>query len=140
MREALHVLVQSANEESELSPESDAVFAGMIGALLRRRLQIEQCYAEHPEIGDQEIESVLFGLGLPRTGSTALSYLLAQDPGVRNLRQWEASQPTPPPELANEDQDPRFLAAKEMMNGLGEMPSEIKSMLPSSPDGPAECL
>jgi hypothetical protein len=140
MHEALRVLVQSANEEAELSPESEAVFAGMIGSLLGRRLQIEQCYAEHPEIGDQSIDSVLFGLGLPRTGSTALSYLLAQDPAVRNLRQWEASQPTPPPESATEATDARFLAAKEMMNGLGEMPSEIKSMLPSSPDGPAECL
>jgi len=69
-----------------------------------------------------------------------LSYLLAEDPAVRNLRQWEASQPTPPPELATEDTDPRFLAAKEMMNGLGEMPPELKSMLPSSPNGPAECL
>lgn len=140
MFEALRVLVRSANEESELSTDAEAVFGGMIGSLLTRRLQIEQCYAEHPEIGDQMIDSVLFGLGLPRTGSTALSYLLAQDPAVRNLRQWEASQPTPPPELADEDQDPRFLAAKEMMNGLGEMPAEIKSMLPSSPNGPAECL
>jgi Sulfotransferase family len=83
---------------------------------------------------------VLFGLGLPRTGSTALSYLLAQDPAVRNLRQWEASQPTPPPELATEATDPRFLAAQEMMRGLGDMPAELKSMLPSSPDGPSECL
>ena len=83
---------------------------------------------------------MLFGLGLPRTGSTALSYLLAQDPAVRNLRLWEASQPTPPPELATEATDPRFLAAQEMMHGLGDMPSELKSMLPSSPDGPSECL
>ena len=140
MHEAMRVLVQSANEESDLSTDAEAVFAGMIGSLLTRRLQIEQCYAEHPEIGDQTIDSVLFGLGLPRTGSTALSYVLAQDPAVRNLRQWEASQPTPPPELAHEDEDPRFLAAKEMMNHLGDMPSELKSMLPSSPDGPAECL
>src|SRR2546423_1042465 len=136
MHEALGVLVRSANEESDLSPEAEATFAGMIGSLLTRRLQIEQWYADHPEIGDQQIESVLFGLGLPRTGSTALSYLLAQDPAVRNLRQWEATQPTPPPDVATEATDPRFLAAKEMMEHLDEAPSELKSMLPSSPDGP----
>ncbi len=140
MHEALRVLVDSANQESELSDAAEAVFSGMLGSLLTRRLQIEQCYTEHPEIADQQIESVLFGLGLPRTGSTALSYLLAQDAGVRSLRQWEASQPTPPPELATEATDPRFLAAQAAMSGLGELPSEIKSMLPSSPDGPAECL
>ena len=60
---------------------------------------------------------------------------------MRNLRQWEASQPTPPPDLATEATDPRFLAAQEMMkHGFGDMPSELKSMLPSSPDGPSECL
>jgi hypothetical protein len=140
MHEALRVLVQSANDEADLDSDGEMVFAGMIGAILAKRLQIERCYAEHPEISDQEIESVLFGLGLPRTGSTALSYVLAQDPAVRNLRQWEASHPTPPPDLATEDHDPRFLAAQEMMQGLGNMPAELKSMLPSSPNGPAECL
>ena len=81
-------------------------------SLLTRRLQIEEWYRQHPEIDDQEIESVLIGLGLPRTGSTALSYLLAQDRNVRSLRQWEASQPTPPPDIATEATDPRFLAAQ----------------------------
>jgi hypothetical protein len=140
MHEALELLVRSANDEANLSEQGETVFAGMIGSLLTRRLQIEQWYADHPEIADQQIESVLFGLGLPRTGSTALSYLLAQDPEVRNLRQWEATQPTPPPDLATEATDPRFLAAQEMMNHLGDVPSELKSMLPSSPDGPYECL
>jgi hypothetical protein len=140
MHEALEVLVRSANDEAGLGEQGEMVFAGMIDSLLVRRLQIEQCYAAHPEIDDQQIESVLFGLGLPRTGSTALSYLLAQDPAVRNLRVWEASQPTPPPELATEATDPRFLAAQEMMHGLGNLPPELKSMLPSSPDGPSECL
>jgi hypothetical protein len=140
MHEALEVLVRSANEDASLSDRGEMVFAGMIGSLLTRRLQIEQCYTADPEIADQSIASVLFGLGLPRTGSTALSYLLAQDPAVRNLRQWEASQPTPPPDLATEATDPRFLAAQEMMTGFGNMPAELKSMLPSSPNGPSECL
>jgi len=101
---------------------------------------LERWYANHPEIGEQEIGSVLFGVGLPRTGSTALSYLLAQDRAVRSLRVWEASQPTPPPELEGEDDDPRFVAAREAMSGLGSLPEELKSMLPSAADGPAECL
>ena len=50
---------------------------------LVNRLQIEQWYGRHPEIDDQEIVAPLFGLGLPRTGSTALSFLLAQDPARR---------------------------------------------------------
>ena len=140
MVEALTVLVRSANEDADLDEQGEAVFTGMVVSLLTRRLDIERWYREHPEIADQQIASVLFGVGLPRTGSTALSYLLAQDRSVRSLRMWEATQPTPPPELAGEDEDPRFLAAQAAMSGLGSMPDEIKSMLPSSADGPSECL
>src|SRR6478735_7848748 len=75
MVEALTVLVRSANEEADLSDAGEAVFGGMVVSYLTRRLEIERWYAEHPEIGEQEIDSVLFGVGLPRTGSTALSYL-----------------------------------------------------------------
>ena len=53
MHEALEVLVRSANDEASLSEQGEMVFAGMIGSLLTRRLQIEQCYAAHPEIADQ---------------------------------------------------------------------------------------
>jgi hypothetical protein len=140
MVEALTVLVRSANDEADLSEQGEMVFGGMIVSLLARRLEIEQWYRDHPEIGDQEIESVLFGVGLPRTGSTALSYLLAQDRSVRSLRIWEGSQPTPPPDIETEDHDPRFLAAQEAMGSMSLAPPELKSMLPSAPDGPSECL
>ncbi len=140
MVEALTVLVRSANDEADLSEQGEMVFGGMIESLLTRRLEIEHWYTEHPEIDDQEIASVLFGVGLPRTGSTALSYLLAQDKSVRSLRMWEGTQPTPPPELEGEDDDPRFVAAKEAMGMMSLAPPELKSMLPSSADGPSECL
>jgi hypothetical protein len=140
MLEGLQILVSSANDEADLTADGDAAFGGTIVSLLTRRLQIEDWYRRHPEIGDETFESVLFGLGLPRTGSTALSYLLAQDRNVRCLRQWEASQPTPPPDIATEATDPRFLAAQRAMAGMANMPSELRSMLPTSPDGPAECL
>ena len=66
----------------------------IVGYLVNR-LEVEQWYARHPEIDDQEIVAPLFGLGLPRTGSTALSFLLAQDPARRSLRTWEAGRAVP---------------------------------------------
>ena len=112
MVEALTVLVRSANDEADLSEQGEMVFGGMVVSLLTRRLEIEHWYTDHPEIDDEAIASVLFGVGLPRTGSTTLSYLLAQDHSVRSLRLWEAGQPTPPPELDGEDDDPRFLGGE----------------------------
>jgi hypothetical protein len=50
--------------------------------------------------------------GLPRTASTALQNILAEDPHWRYLRGWEADQPFPPPVADKEDTDPRFLREK----------------------------
>jgi hypothetical protein len=140
MVEALNLLAASVNEDGDLTPQGETNIAGTIGSLLNRRLEIEDWYARHPEIEDQQIESILFGVGLPRTGSTALSYLLAKDANIRSLRQWEVSAPTPPPDLATEATDPRVLAMERAMTQMTNLPSELRSMLPTSADGPAECL
>jgi len=137
MLEGLSILVDSVNREAKLSAEGEAMFAATIHSLLTRRLGIEDWHARHPEIGEEEIESILFGIGLPRTGSTALSHLLALDRNVRPLRQWEVMAPTPPPDLATEDTDPRVLAVLAAIENPPEIPVEMRALLPISPDGPA---
>ena len=77
---------------------------------LAQRLQIEDWYRRHPEIDDEPIDAPLIGLGLPRTGSTALSILLAEDPDARSLRRWEAGAPCPPPSTVD-GPDPRIAEA-----------------------------
>ena len=104
------------------------------------RLKIEHCYALHPDIDDQEIVAPLFGLGLPRTGSTALSFLLAQDPARRVLRVWEAADPCPPPETATEHTDARIAVAQAGIDFTNEMFPGLADMLPSAAEGPQECL
>ena len=70
------------------------VFGGMVVSLLTRRLEIEHWYTEHPEIDDQEIASVLFGVGLPRTGSTALRTVTALVRRMRCVRRAAAARMT----------------------------------------------
>src|SRR4051794_15298158 len=96
-REGLEIYVRSLRDEARLNARGEAFVYNRIGLHLSQRLQIEDWSRHHPEIDDQPIVAPLFGLGLPRTGSTALSFLLAQDPGIRYLRAWESSQPCPPP-------------------------------------------
>ena len=107
-REGLDVLVRSLNTEAALNEMGVGAMTDQIVGYLVNRLEVEQWYARHPEIDEQEIVAPLFGLGLPRTGSTALSFLLAQDPSRRSLRTWEAATPCPPPETATEHTDPRI--------------------------------
>jgi Sulfotransferase family len=131
-REGLEILVRALRDEARLNATGEAViYPRLIGHLVQR-LNVEDWYRRHPEIDEVPIVAPLFGLGLPRTGSTALSFLLAQDPEIRYLRQWESSQPCPPPATVT-GLDPRITAA------MGET-AGTKSHTPADVNGPMECL
>jgi hypothetical protein len=107
--------------------------------LLKQRLMIEDWFARHPEIEEQEITAPLIGLGLPRTGSTAFSCMLAEDPAVRVTRNWEQMQVCPPPERATYETDPRIELGHEKMRIRNERFPRMKQMVPSSATSPVEC-
>src|SRR3974390_3060579 len=100
-REGLERLVRSLRDEARLNAAGESFIYPRLVGHLRTRLEIEDWYRRHPEIDEVTNTAPLFGLGLPRTGSTALSFLLAQDPSVRYLNQWESSHPRPPVSAAN---------------------------------------
>jgi hypothetical protein len=105
--EGLDILLTALRDEARLNERGQAFLHQRIAGYLSQRLQVEDWYRRHPEIDDVPITAPLIGLGLPRTGSTALSMLLAQDPDVRYLRRWESSQPCPPPSTV-QGADPRI--------------------------------
>ncbi len=111
-REGLERLVQSMNSEGALTEMGEAMQHVRLVALLAARLQVEDTYRRHPEIDDEEIAGPVFVIGLPRTGTTALSQLVAADPQFRSLRMWESGTPVPPPERATEHTDPRIAIAE----------------------------
>lgn len=132
-REGLEILVHALREEADLNARGEDFVYNRIGLHLSQRLQVEHWYRRHPEIDDEQIDAPLFGLGLPRTGSTALSFLLAQDPDVRYLRSWESARPCPPPSTVRGD-DPRIPADQRpvMVGSRHHVPTDVR--------GPMECL
>ncbi|MCU1388348.1 MAG: sulfotransferase family protein, partial [Ilumatobacteraceae bacterium] len=62
----------------------------------------------HPEIGAAPVNAPVVILGQPRTGTTILFDLLAQDPRFRAPLTWEVASPNPPPETATYGTDPRI--------------------------------
>jgi len=130
-REGLEILLAALRDEARLNARGEAFIYQRIIGYLDQRLQVEDWYRRHPEIDDERIESPLIGLGLPRTGSTALSMLLAQDPDVRYVRRWESSQPCPPPSTV-EGIDPRIPPDKGEMIGT-------RYHVPADTHGPMEC-
>ena len=138
-REGLERLTRSLVEEADLNERGRAAVEQTFMRLLTTRLQIENWYRRHPEIDEQEVPSPVFQLGLPRTGTTALGNLLAQDPEIRYLRVWEALSPVPPPNI-NEPDDPRIAQAEAGLAARHSVSPKVLSMLPVSATGPSECL
>ncbi|MDG4664944.1 sulfotransferase [Mycobacterium sp. 236(2023)] len=84
---------------------------------LTSRLQIVDWGRSHPEIGKAPVERPIFIVGQPRTGTTILFDLLAQDPELRPPLTWEVDNPFPVPAPETYDTDPRIAqtqAALEM--------------------------
>ena len=139
-REGLERLVVAIDTESKLNDLGRLAVPEMLIGLLINRLEVEHWYRRHPEIDEEQIVAPLFGVGLPRTGSTALAFMLAQDPGTRSVRTWENEKPCPPPEAATQHTDPRIAAcAANMEAGLQRCP-ERREMMPWDPTGPIECF
>ncbi|MFV8051631.1 sulfotransferase family protein [Mycobacterium sp. 48b] len=129
--EGLGILLSSLDTEARLNERGQAFLYPRVTGYLAQRLQVEEWYRRHPEIDDVPIVAPVIGLGLPRTGSTALSMLLAQDPNVRYLRRWESSQPCPPPSTV-QGVDPRVPPDKGEMVGT-------RYHVPADTHGPMEC-
>jgi hypothetical protein len=66
----------------------------------------------YPEIAEEKIVRPVFIIGFPRTGTTILHDILAQDPETRAPLTWETRFPSPPPEAATFESDPRIAACQ----------------------------
>lgn len=131
-REGLEILLSALRDEAKLNAQGESVLYGRIVGHLTQRLQVEDWYRRHPEIDDESITAPLIGIGLPRTGSTALSMLLAQDPAVRYIKRWESAQPCPPPSTVH-GVDPRIPP------DMGEMLGSHRHVPGTDIHGPMEC-
>ncbi len=138
-REGLDRLVASTDEHARFHELGAAAFDMQIVDLLSQRLQVEDWYCRHPEIEEEQIVAPLIGLGLPRTGSTALAFLLGEDANARSLRNWEAMRPCPPPYAEPDNTSERIALAETGMERRAKMFPRMVQMLPSTATGPTEC-
>lgn len=138
-REGLERLVDAMDREADLNDLGRVAMDAQIVDILANRLRVEDWYARYPEIDDQEIIGPLIGLGLPRTGSTALACLLGEDPAARSIKNWESMRPCPPPEAGTATTDARIAMADESMQRRARIFPRMTGMLPSTSTSPTEC-
>ncbi len=101
-------LLKALNSEANLSPVGRIVAYFNVLDYLCVRLKLVQCRKERPEIAEQQISQPLFILGLPRSGTSILYELIAQDPAMRSPSSWEVAKPIPPPQRDNYLHDKRI--------------------------------
>ena len=105
----LNTLLSSLEQEANLSLTGRLLLRKYLTDLLVNRLKIQFTFNEFPEILNVPIVRPLFITGLPRTGTTFLQRLLAQDSKFRWLHLWELLKPCPPPKLIDKNTDSRIL-------------------------------
>lgn len=140
-RDGLEVFVAALYAEARVNEIGATVADAQIRGALKTRLFVEDWWASHLELEAEKIAAPLFIVGMSRSGTTALSHLLARDPANRSLLGWEAATPVPPPQRATYATDERFEAAKANEFGLLErLNPDISAMHHDPPDMPVECL
>jgi hypothetical protein len=75
---------------------------------LSNRLLVEQWRKDHAAVERQAIERPIVIVGQPRTGTSILHDLLAQDPASRAPLSWEVDRPVPAPRTETYATDPRI--------------------------------
>jgi hypothetical protein len=141
-QEGLGVLVKALNEEAALNAFGVEKNSERIVDQLVQRLKFEKAWAEHPQIAEERIVSPVVGVGLGRTGSNALGFVMAQDPDRRVLRSFEAMEPALPEGAGPGKEDPRIAKARaEHQARRREFPDSMdKTPVNEDGTGPTECV
>jgi transposase len=138
--EPLRLLLDSLEREARLSFLGRSIARRTLVRVIRNRLQLVADRERHPEIASVEIRRPLVILGLPRTGSTILHDLLACDPASRSPLTWECDTPSPPPERASRDCDPRIAASDAEIAGVDRLIPGFRAMHPMGARMSQECV
>ena len=121
-------LLDALSTDLARQPDLQSAIADMLVARLANRLRVEEWYRLSEE-RPPPMQGPLVIVGLPRSATTALHYLLGIDPQFRFTRGWEMAEPVPPPDPATEAGDRRRRAALSSNTDVQHI---------SSADGPVE--
>ena len=137
--EPFRVLLRALEEEARLTLMGRLMARSDILIWLGTRLQVTDTLKRHPEILDEEIRAPMIIAGLPRSGTSILFELLAQDPDVGVPETWEAMMPCPPPEAASYDSDPRIERVHGLVTQWNRVAPSFATMHEMGGRIPAEC-
>jgi len=139
-RAPLERLLRSLEREARLNLVGRIAAREDLTGMLVNRLLLERDRERHPGIAREDVRRPLVITGLPRSGSTFLHGLLAQDPASRVPLHWELRFPSPPPERSSRDTDPRIARAARHIRWFHRLAPEFRKIHPVGARLPEECV
>ncbi len=107
-QDGLDRVLEGFVHEARLHELGVEIAAGEVVDYLANRLAVTAWRAAHPAVAEGRVDRPIVIVGQPRTGTTILYDLLAQDPALRAPLSWEVDHPVPPPATATYATDPRI--------------------------------
>jgi hypothetical protein len=107
--------------------------------LMRNAALVEDAHRADPALGAAGIEAPVFILGLPRSGTSFLHDLMAQDEDNAVPRVWQTIFPAPRPRGFDAATDKRAREVDGQLNLFAALAPGFSALHPTSADAPQEC-
>lgn len=137
--EPLALLVEGCAATGRLTDSGRRVLRSVLLRHLRNRLYVRAYVGRRPDVARRSLGSQIVITGLPRTGTSLLQNLLAQDPRQRPLRVWEGLHPLPPEPGDEVDEDALVGQAETWLERFYAMAPDFRVIRPLTARGPEEC-
>ena len=138
---ALSILVNSLELEADLHPLGRFLMRTHLRELIETRLRLDHAWSRQSETLDASlIQRPVFITGMPRSGSTFLHELLAEDPENRAPRVWEVMFPIPIGSKPPKNMDPRVRKAEASLWCFRRLAPGADSVYPMRARTPHECV
>ena len=139
-QQGLEKLVDSINHEAALTQIGRVAAKNSLVNAMVSRLQIIDYVNKHPEVREEKIEQPIFILGLPRTGTTILHAVVAEDPNNRAPLMWEMSAPYPPPTANRAAHESTIVEQEKQAAQLDLLTPGFKAIHETNPRLAEECI
>jgi hypothetical protein len=139
-REGLEILIRDHENTGALSERGQMMIKARYAEALAARMRADDYIRRNPGVTQVPVKRPVFILGLPRTGTTLVSYMMDADPANRSLLKWEAYNGIPPAAAGALRTDTRCLAEKAKDEMIIEAnPTGVAAHFEAG-DGPTECV
>jgi len=138
-RMALGELISAIEVDSPLSYFGQLSLRWDMLRLLRNADHIARAHESRPALGTAPIMAPIFILGLPRSGTSFLHALLAEDPDNAVPRAWQTIYPGPRPKNFKPASDKRVRSVNRQLRIFEGLAPGFLDLHPIDGDSPQEC-